>query len=1349
MSVASSISFNANAAFVMCLELGFYSLSSSFISGGWSSSAVYSVPSIECGTTQTPLSYCTYSTAPQKYTFPFILTQLSCPAPPTPSYSLSGPDPSEGLLVVGTAGAAPGSICNASSLLAGVLNDLCNAVGLGGYIGSPRFDGSSGSVIYTSTTCYEGGTPSSVPCIAPYISDEEIPMCTHKNNDVGLYCAVQTLSLLQISRDPATNAVLVRRATSDAWAGVCFDSMRSTSSFGRAACASLGYATFYPNVKSTQNLSPSGMSLTNVNCPNVKNISNVGQCTYNTSTFCGSYATVECGFDTTKFVLINGQSSTSGSVYLRPTDNAPWGPLCGNGNTTNAVASRLCASVGLAGLDGTAISSVGGSDATNGQPVYGFVASTGVIEANKFASTVVCPESNIVAISCATPQHKAYEFSLPSFGSSRATPLRVRPAGSTEWGYIRLFSATTRIPAAVASAACLSVNPSVFVFNEVSMLVATGPSTQYFDIIGCLDNATNLGDCSLNTTISNTANATVFSPACSYRTWNSRINRTSSSSPQRFYSGRLEVQPIANIPAPWGTVCAVGLENVATICPTVLGSLLGNGLVGRVIPTSTAGTGPVYMSNLSCPIGSSDVRGCSFTNQSMIMRLSASLSSYCTHEQDVSIECALPALAAASFVPQGGCNVWAQPCTVVYALNGSYGVCYDYSTFMSAAAAFCNSLGLGSTIGTVTYSSNAGLVSSFATFACASGLLDPRQCVQTFDLPCSTSTFLQVRCLEPDLQFKLINSRYTPSGTIVGTVLASSRNANTTGVLCGSAFDANSLSAACRLVGLDGMVPIQSTISASTTGYPVIIDSINCSSQLPFSNSTPCVALPSVGTCTTATQIECAMPSNNGWIVKATVSIGQQLGLLLLRPNSSAPWGLVGSPRAGSFFTATAQALLCDAMYPQYGGHLTFGTVFESRYYSTSIYPLYGTDIRCSVNATSFSQCVIDIRDIASASYLQLPSCVLDMNAFNFRLRPLLTITLPTTNTTMGVVEMQPKRSSGAWGTVCAGPDAEGLCSLAGYAGSNSMNVPCPAYSLTASNGMPMYAIGKSLYPSVYLPASTNASCSHLNDTCVVCAYQPQAQSTTAQTSGQTTWTIALQDVARSETIPAGTPRLVYVRPNASMAWGLVCDSTGSWTTNEANMFCTWSGCAGCRAVWTRWPQGALYGPVFLDQVNCPAAGASSIASCTYQEFMNATSNCAASYAMALSCVAPYNPTIPTNVPQSLVDSGRAAMFLLSGSTSLSTLQASISGYFGVQVIITSTTFTQTSSATILARSANVLASPATSLDATSALVEFSSAADCMKVVAEANNVTSTFATQNTFILGASALTTATPVTPP
>jgi hypothetical protein len=147
--------------------------------------------------------------------------------------------------------------------------------------------------------------------------------------------------------------------------------------------------------------------------------------------------------------------------------------------------------------------------------------------------------------------------------------------------------------------------------------------------------------------------------------------------------------------------------------------------------------------------------------------------------------------------------------------------------------------------------------------------------------------------------------------------------------------------------------------------------------------------------------------------------------------------------------------------------------------------------------------------------------------------------------------------------------------------------------------------------------------------------------------------------------------------------------------------------------------------------VQCPAS-ASNIGDCTFWECTNATSTCAQSDAVTLTCVPHYEPSVPPDVPYTVLATNCAALFLLSSSAQATALQVAIYETFRIVVNVS------------LAASLGAGDNGAQA----SILVIFPSPAARNTVVAEASDSSSAFSMQNTFVLGASSLSTSTPGAP-
>ncbi|CUG27054.1 membrane-associated protein, putative [Bodo saltans] len=1374
---------------VLCLEIGYLQFLSIQVPST-NSTTSYVAPLLSCISGTTPLSRCLLQEGAVRpvqqrtYSYPYA---LRC-SQPQARYFLSGPRSTEGL-VYGVMNYLPvtGSICSSSSLVNDTAaTSMCSLVGFPGYIGSARSLGAGSGMIFTSN-CLSFTKASSISCLSPTtlvnnFTNSDGTMCSHQN-DLGLYCAVPSLTSPSTTRLQimlTSSVTLVRRSASEPWGGLCYDDTTTVyygQALGRAICATLGFVNFTASFASMPTPPPmnvTGPSFGNFVCADVYNLTNLGQCFYDVSaTPCASYARAQCAM-VPQWSLRGGTDGLSGNVFVRPgIGDSPWGVLCGRANVSVALATAHCTRIGFVGYEGT----VGPIFDAKGGPNYGYIDAFGELQLNPFpANANPCADADIVSISCRKQQAPdAWEYSLPQFGSSTTSPLMVRPLGSSvEWGYIGSMSPYFNL-VINPTVACRSVNPDAVVPGYLSQINAPSTGIIYFSAVGCLPDVRSIGECALNRTklFSNQSRLGILVLSCNYnQPWAWRFNGTSKPG---FYSGRLEVQPAGDPVLPWGTVCFVGLQNIASICPRMLG-FSGNGLVGKVLTEGNAGgSGPVYLSDLSCPDTANSIGLCSFSNQTATAAKSGT--SCTSHANDLAIECAPPQPDEWTYAPIEGCNIRTQYCNIMARAPAAAAdapgsaLCYSYLLNREPAWQFlCNSFALGSTpylsskLETVGASPTS---SSFVQLSCATGLTNYSQCLRVPVSRCTDDLTVQLKCSgSMDLRYSMVNKRTTSSGSTVGIIVASSQVVGVRGVVCSSGgfADPVALSRVCRTVGFDGMVArviASPLIPAASIGYKVLLDSVACkwSSQADDASLTSvgyCTPTLTSGTCTTTVEVECSLPiaAQSTWSIQRNAVINQAPRTMFLRPNSSAPWGMMCASSyyyPGRFFNEVekVKSLVCDELFPNQRGLLTMspGTSNYPPGPPLGNFPIYTSRIFCSANASALSECIFDSYERTSCSIYQDVRCVPAVTASTvaFRLRPISTILSPDANTTFGVLEMKPVGQT-LWGTMCRATDTDGamLCQRAGYFGSTATLVQCPASTSDVSAGMPIYTTSQldSMIPLPGLVADPNL-CNHvINDTCLVCASTPPkaviapstTSSTTMPSSNQATWSV-------DRNSDSG---LVYIRPNSSMAWGLVCSSDRLWTFNESMMFCRWLGCTDrCTAQWSVRSLGSLYGSVFADQIRCPA-GASNLQQCTFYEFLDAVSPCASTSAATLTCL-PYSPpqtyapggggtpgstqspkTGTTTTPPTPPTPSRTATFVISSNTQLDALKAAISSHFNIQVTVT-----------VVSTNPGANESATNATTTTTVLVEFPTAADCSQVVLAANNANSEFSSQNPFILSA------------
>jgi hypothetical protein len=1184
-------------ALALCRQLGYpanygYASSSSFDT----TKDRYQISAPSCATASTPLQNCVQDSTElsqvSSSTCGSVLV-VYCSTSYQGGYFLSGPKATSGLLQT-TLDSEPGTVCSLPSFSGNAPNVACATLGFAGYTGALRFVGAgSGPVIESALSCPYANMTTLSACV----SSAATGACTHQN-DVGLYCAVPTLtsaSRLEVMIDEYSSAVLVRKSAANAWAAVCYDTLASSNrgATARAVCASVGLANYSSSWSSTSSdptMGNGGPTLYDVVCADVYNITNLGQCLYTTDapiSGCSRFLSVYCYTTSWDYKLFGGADAYSGTVAVRPSSYAPWGSVCGKG-ATPLVATYLCHMVGLEGYEGKVTASLGAASGPVYQSNFSCIAGEGTPTCSyNGTSANGCTGADAITIACTKPTPRLnWAYSLPSFGSRYAEPLMLRPSNAAAWGYVGYGSSQS------ASLACRSVNPNVPTYASSSWTTVATGSVVYLTMWGCAEDATSIGDCLANTTSYTTTWSTnVLSIACYYEAfaWDVRMLNPQSGISNSILgiavtSGLLQVRPSSD--APWGTVCGSSFQQAGTICSQALGSL-GYGLVGQFTTRFGAGSGPIYMSGVSCGSSATRIGDCTYTNQTATAGAGG-----CSHSNDVGIECVVPpARTAWSYEPESGCDPRTNYCPVIARQSGQTNlskVCYYASStdpqFQSitsgAAKAICNSFGLGDgSYAYYTVDVDSSTSEGRVALSCGSNTTEvgtAQRCLQISVSSCRYGYVLSVYCGGSNLMYRLANTR-NASNEVAGTLVVTSSGGRQGGV-CASGIDSATATIACNTVGLSGMVGRVNAIAASSTGLPVMLDSVNCSAVSGEYITLPqCATRASTGACTSVAEIVCSVPSTT-WSLQPQWSTGSY-NTLYVRPNASSAWGFVCDQSSYQVSPLTA-TMVCNTLFPtnadQWGGWASSSYLY---YNELSVTPVYASSVDCSINASSFSNCVVRpyVASSSPCRYVASVACYVSMLKFDFRLRRSDASQIGVAadnNVSYGVVELRPKSMSAngsAWGTLCNSRrlsvmSADNMCSLLGFPNSVGAVAACPAGAAAQSFGMTIYARDLSCeylgdctgQPHGY-QRQTNGDCTHVNDTCIVCnpvAALPGAGGLVLPgRSSSATWSAALEADAYD-----GEPPLLYVRPNASMAWGHVCNGT-TFGASEARMFCRWLGC--------------------------------------------------------------------------------------------------------------------------------------------------------------------------------------------
>ncbi|CUG89491.1 membrane-associated protein, putative [Bodo saltans] len=1260
LPICGSWSLSSNTALSLCQQLGYpttyaYSYGSTS-TGEFVGSDRYQISDLNCASPATPLQNCVqtsnivnripYSQCPS-------LTVLYCSTTSYQNaYFLSGPNTTTGLLQ--TSWNQPGTLCSLPSFSGNAPNVACATVGLLGYSGALRFVGAgSGPIIESAFSCpYTNMTTLSQCTSSPPTSS-----CTHQN-DIGLYCAVPTLTdatRLDVMRNPS-NVVFVRSSASNPWASICYDSVTSNNpnSIARAVCASVGLANYsstwsytysdpnqgnggstlyrvscadvynitnilgpqsvmipvtsnnpnsiaravcasvgLANYSSTwsytysdPNQGNGGSTLYRVSCADVYNITNLGQCLYSTdapSGGCSRFLVVYCYTNSWQYALFGGPDAYSGMVAVRPSSYAPWGSVCGLG-ATSLVATYLCNHAGFVGYQGKVIASVGSASGPVYQSNFSCVPGNGVPTCTyNGTSANGCTSASAINIACSKPAPRVnWAYSLPSFGSTISQPFMLRPNSDSSWGYIAYGSSVS------ASVACNSVNPNVPTYGSTSWVYAPAGSVIYLATWGCAQDAKTVGDCLANVTTYTTEFSTsVLGLACYYwpSAWQAQIASSQSSALNNLLdisptSGLLQVRPSSS--APWGTVCNNGFQSTSTICTQILGSL-GYGLVGKSTTQFGAGSGPIYMSSLSCPTGSSGVGYCTYTNQTATASLGG-----CSHSNDVGIECVVPpARTGWTYQPEDGCNPQNTYCPVIATQDGQTNaskICYytdssdpQFQYFNSnSAIAICNSFGFA---GSYSYSSievDGSTTEGRIGLSCASNITavgTAQRCLQTSVSSCRYNYVVTVYCGASSWDYRLTNTQNT-SSTVVGTLIATPANGQS-GVVCGSGIDSTAATVACNTLGLTGTVGSVNIIAASSTGFPVVTNLLNCSfvTDYVYSSLSQCRVgvLSDASTCTTAAQLVCTIPSTTWSLQKQWSS--SSYNTLYVRPNASSAWGLLCSTQV-SDQTATS---VCNTAFPTYSG-LWSGRSSYSYISSASSSELVPLQLRCH--------------------------CVL------WRIK----LGLPTHQHTEHKLHGSGNinRNASQWTKRCCVRlrhrlDSSDCCMLdTGTHWNCGQREHHRRVKHRVSGGDELAELLLCDRLRVFLIVTVQGRCVEAS-TCTTAAQL-------VCTIPSTTWSLQKQWSSSSY-------NTLYVRPNASSAWGLLCstqvsDQTATSVCNTA--FPTYSGLWSGRSSYSYISSASSVYPIYASAAACSPNA--SFSNCIVQPYVS-TSTSGCNYFAAVSCV--------------------------------------------------------------------------------------------------------------------------------
>jgi hypothetical protein len=597
------------------------------------------------------------------------------------------------------------------------------------------------------------------------------------------------------------------------------------------------------------------------------------------------------------------------------------------------------------------------------------------------------------------------------------------------------------------------------------------------------------------------------------RAWEYRIDGDTT-------SGLLLVRPDGA--SLWGTVCDDGFNNVAAAvaCRSVIRTARVASATWATWSFQLPRTIPIWMDDVRCSGTEVALSGCSFTDNR---------SANCDHSADVSITCnTIPDGLELRLSEGSKGTLEMRPNT-----SAPWGTVCDRNFSTEAAQVVCRTLdGQYATTGyTAAVLRGLPRINGGAIYRsdiqCANASTPFENCTYSTDVAgCTNNSNAGVVC--SDWQFRLDSS----VNGLTGRLQARPTTASSWGTICVEGFTRTAAMVACRTVMPAGYTLSGASVAAAgfVSNYstlPVWMTSVACSNASATDLAACSWTAGSACSHIYDAWLQCDVDNS---LFRLT---NTSFGVVEVRPNATAPWGIVCS--AG--FDSNAAAAACrDLGYvpPQY----IAATYNSSSINGTTRLPTYYSGVQCNATQT-FSTCAFasspSVASLCGGTNYNVAAsvrCQEQPGVWEYRLAN-------GSSATNGRLLVRPNPWS-PWGTVCGvyfEPPAPVLACLSVFPDHTILSATYNfAGTATGYEGMPIYltsvtCTGSERHLAACLTNSYPAACGHDRDVLLVCVTRPLLLRLADNSSG-----------------------LVLTRPDGTAPWSTVCGV--GFDVNDAMAVC-------------------------------------------------------------------------------------------------------------------------------------------------------------------------------------------------